>query len=231
VAIDLKLEDKPWYQALAYGLVIGGLLAGAVHYAWFRGLNAEIKGKRTQLEALQQEIQKGRAAERKLSQFREEVRRLELELAKLLQVLPSKRNTEDLIKRIETLTRQGDFTLRKFTPGDFVPKEFYAEWPIDIALEGTYHNLALFFDRMSRFSRIINVEEMKITALPVIGQKSISATFLAKTFIYTGDEAATHPGEGQPAAGAPGGPSGTSLGPAGVSARKLKERAEGKGAE
>jgi len=228
VAIDLKLEGKPWYQALAYGLVIGGLLAGAVHYAWFRGLNAEIKGKRTQLEALQQEIQKGRAAERKLSQFREEVRRLELELAKLLQVLPSKRNTEDLIKRIETLTRQGDFTLRKFTPGDFVPKDFYAEWPIDIALEGSYHNLALFFDRMSRFSRIINVEDMKISALPVIGQKSISATFIAKTFIYTGDEAATHPGEGQPAAG---GPSGTSLGPAGVSARKLKERAEGKGAE
>lgn len=228
MAIDLKLEGKPWYQALAYGLVIGGLLAGAVHYAWFRGLNAEIKGKRTQLEALQQEIQKGRAAERKLSQFREEVRRLELELAKLLQVLPSKRNTEDLIKRIETLTRQGDFTLRKFTPGDFVPKDFYAEWPIDIALEGSYHNLALFFDRMSRFSRIINVEDMKISALPVIGQKSISATFIAKTFIYTGDEAATHPGEGQPAAG---GPSGTSLGPAGVSARKLKERAEGKGAE
>ena len=76
MAIDLKLEGKPWYHALAYGLVIGGLLAGAVHYAWFRGLNAEIKGKRTQLEALQQEIQKGRAAERKLSQFREEVRRL-----------------------------------------------------------------------------------------------------------------------------------------------------------
>ena len=82
---------------------------------------------------------------------------------------------------------------------------------------------------MSRFSRIINVEDMKITALPVIGQKSISATFIAKTFIYTGDESATHPGEGQPAAGAAGAP--TSLGPAGVSARKLKERAEGKGAE
>ena len=32
-------------------------------------------------------------------------------------------------------------------------------------LDGTYHNLALFFDRMSRFSRIINVEDLKITAL------------------------------------------------------------------
>lgn len=223
MAIDLKLEDKKWYIALAYGLVIGAFVAGAVHYAWFRPLNAEIKEKRAQLEGLQQEIQKGRAAERKLAQFREEVRRLEAELAKLLQVLPSKRNTEDLIKRIETLTRQGDFTLRKFTPQDFVPKEFYAEWPIDIALDGTYHNLALFFDRMSRFSRIINVEALRVTELRDVPQKSISATFTAKTFIYTGDEAATT-AAGQPAAGTP-------PAPAAISARKLKERAEGKGIE
>lgn len=229
MAIDLKLGDKPWYYALGYGLLIGAILAGAVHYAWFRGLNSQIKGKQAQLETLQQEIQKGRAAERKLAQFREEVRRLELELAKLLQVLPSKRNTEELIKRIETLTRQGDFTLRKFTPGDFVPKEFYAEWPIEVSLEGTYHNLALFFDRMSRFSRIINVEDLKIGALDNVPQKSISANFVAKTFIYTGDETAL------PAEGAA--PAGTAPGqrpvqaPAATSAKKLKERAEGRGVE
>lgn len=227
MAIDLKLEDKPWYHALGYGLVISAILAGAVHYAWFRGLNRQIKDKRTQLESLQQEIQKGRAAERKLAQFREEVRRLELELGKLLQVLPSKRNTEELIKRIETLTRQGDFTLRKFTPGEFVAKEFYAEWPIDIALEGTYHNLALFFDRMSRFSRIINVEDLKIGALENVPQKSISANFVAKTFIYTGDEAALTGSETQPA-GTPGSPTGQTPPPPGASARKLKERAEGR---
>jgi Tfp pilus assembly protein PilO len=227
VALELKLEDKPWYHALGYGLVIGAILAGAVHYAWFRGLNAQIKGKRAELETLQQEIQKGRAAERKLSQFREEVRRLELELAKLLQVLPSRRNTEELIKRIETLTRQGDFTLKRFTPGDFVPKEFYAEWPIDIALDGTYHNLALFFDRMSRFSRIINVEDLKIATLENVPQKSISANFVAKTFIYTGDETSAAPGTAP--AGGPGQPG--ALPPAATSARKLKERAEGRGVE
>lgn len=227
MAIELKLEDKPWYYALGYGLLIGAILAGAVHYAWFRNLNKQIKDKQAQLEGLNQEIQKGRAAERKLAQFREEVRRLELELGKLLQVLPSKRNTEELIKRIETLTRQGDFTLRTFKPGDFVPKEFYAEWPIDIALEGTYHNLALFFDRMSRFSRIINVEDLKIGALENVPQKSISANFVAKTFIYTGDETGIAPPvEGAAAPGTPAAPA-----PAATSAKKLKERAEGKGVE
>src|SRR6266542_1993331 len=193
-ALDLKLEEKKWYVALIIGVVIAIVLAGIVQYLWFSGINDDIKRKKTELDGLNQEIQKGRAAERKLSQFREEVKRLELELGKLLLILPSQRNTEELIKRVEALTRQGDFRLKKFTPGDFVHKDFYSEWPIDIQLDGTYHNLALFFDRMSRFSRIINVEEMKITAMndPT---KSIGASFVAKTFIYTEEKAAPAPGK------------------------------------
>lgn len=196
MAIELKLAEKKWWVAGLMGLAIGALLAGAVHYFWLRGINADIARETVELKGLQDEIQKGRAAERKLSQFREEVKRLELELAKLLQILPSARNTEDLIKRIETLTRQGDFVLKKFTPGDPVAKDFYSEYPIDISLEGTYHNLALFFDRMSRFSRIVNVEDMKIGNLEAPG-KSISANFVAKTFIYTGDDNAAKPAAGK----------------------------------
>jgi Tfp pilus assembly protein PilO len=227
----LNIEEKPWYYALGVGLAVGIVMAGAVHWFWFKPLNEQIASKKTELEGLNQEIQKGRAAERKLSQFREEVKRLELELSKLLQILPSKRNTEELIKRIETLTRQGDFTLKKFTPGDFVQKDFYAEWPIDIQVEGTYHNLALFFDRMSRFSRIVNVEDLKILTLDNVPGKSIGAAFVAKTFIYTGDETgqATASGGAVAPAPAPGAP-GAAPGAAGK-AKTLKERGEGRGVE
>jgi len=189
--LDLKLEERKWYIALGIGALLAVLLAGAVQYLWFTGINDDIKRKRTELDGLNQEIQKGRAAERKLSQFREEVKRLELELNKLLLILPSQRNTEELIKRVEALTRQGDFSLKKFTPGEFIHKDFYSEWPIDIQLDGTYHNLALFFDRMSRFSRIINVEELKISNIENQPGKSIAASFVAKTFIYTADEETT----------------------------------------
>ena len=228
----VNIEEKPWYYALGVGLGVGILLAGVTHWFWLKPMQEQIASKRTELEGLNQEIQKGRAAERKLSQFREEVKRLELELSKLLQILPSKRNTEELIKRIETLTRQGDFTLLKFTPGEFVQKDFYAEWPIDIQIQGTYHNLALFFDRMSRFSRIINIEEMKVGALDNVPGKSIAANFIAKTFIYTGDEVGqtTAAGGNAPATSTPATTPGKGP-PAAKSAQTLKERAEGKGVE
>ena len=226
----LNIEEKPWYYALGVGLVTSIVLCGFVQWFVFKPMNEQIAAKKTELEGLNQEIAKGRAAERKLSQFREEVKRLELELSKLLQILPSKRNTEELIKRIETLTRQGDFTLLKFTPGEFVQKEFYAEWPIDIQIQGTYHNLALFFDRMSRFSRIINVEDLKISTLDNVPGKSIAAQFVAKTFIYTGDETGQ-----ETALGGAAPPTSATPGPAkpnaATNAQSLKKRAEGGGVE
>ena len=229
----VNIEERPWYYALGVGIFVGAVLAGAVHWFWFKPLNEDIRNKKAELEQLNQEIAKGRAAERKLSQFREEVKRLELELSKLLQILPSKRNTEELIKRIETLTRQGDFTLKRFTPGEFVQKEFYAEWPIEVQVEGTYHNLALFFDRMSRFSRIVNVEDLRIAVLNDVPGKSIAASFVAKTFIYTGDETGQQTAggvAGQPGAATPTGVPGSKPAPA-ARAQTLKERAEGRGAE
>jgi type IV pilus assembly protein PilO len=221
MALELKLEERKWYVALGIGAVLALVLAATVQYLIFSNINSDIKKKRGELEGLNQEIQKGRAAERKLSQFREEVKRLELELGKLLLILPSQRNTEELIKRVEALARQGDFGLKKFTPGEFIRKDFYSEWPIDIQVDGTYHNLALFFDRMSRVSRIVNVEELKIQGLESQPGKSIAASFVAKTFIYQADE------DTQPKAGAKAG----AAAPAAGAARKMKERAEGKGIE
>jgi Tfp pilus assembly protein PilO len=40
----------------------------------------------------------------------------------------------------------------------------HAEWPIGLQLEGTYHNLGDFLERVSKFPRIINVSGIKIKA-------------------------------------------------------------------
>ena len=83
---------------------------------------------------------------------------------------------------------------------NFVNKDFYSEWPIVINLTGGYHNLALFFDRISRFSRIINIENLNIAAARGSGDQTIAATFTVKTFIYkelppTGGGEERQPGE------------------------------------
>lgn len=180
----LELENRPWYVALIIGVVIGGLLVWASQTYWFKGIQQEIDARQAELATLQQKVREGKAAEARLPQFREEAERLETELARLLRILPTARQTDELIKKIKSLTERGSFRFVTFQPGGFVKKDFYSEWPIAVQLQGTYHELALFFDRLSRFSRIINVEALTVVANSRPGPYSINSNFTMKTFIY-----------------------------------------------
>jgi type IV pilus assembly protein PilO len=183
----LTLSDKPWYGGVGIGLVVAILILVAVHIYVVTPINEKITGDETQIAELDKKIEQGRAAERKLPQFRAEVDRLRIELEKLRRILPSTRNTEEIIQKIKALVDQGDFTLKQLTfPKLSTPKagDPYAEWPISVAVEGRYHNLAILFNRLGNFSRIMNVESIGITALPQQTEKTITANFVAKTFVY-----------------------------------------------
>ncbi len=184
MAMRTGVEGKPWYIGLSAGLGVGVVLLGIGYWQLLSPLYDTLDAQKAKLKELQQKIQEGRTAQAQLPQFREEVRQLELELDKLLRILPARRNTPDLLRRIRALAEQGDFVLQRFTPGSMTDKDFYSEWPIQIGVEGTYHNLALFFDRISRFSRIINIEDLNINAFTGKGPHTITADFKAKTFVY-----------------------------------------------
>src|SRR5688500_9682838 len=142
----ITLDDKPWWVGLAVGI---GLAAGVLYGAdrmLVKDVKASIATADTQIVELDQKISKGRAAERKLPQFREEVKRLELELEKLRRILPSTRNTEEIIKKIKQLVDQGEFTLRKLTFPPLTSAQSddpYSEWPISVSVDGRYHDLAI----------------------------------------------------------------------------------------
>jgi type IV pilus assembly protein PilO len=186
MAFKTGLEGKPWYYGLGIGLGLGAVLFGVGYWQWIGPLRDEIQAQENHLEELQHKIQEGMIAQQQLPKFREEVHQLELELDKLLRILPARRNTPDLLRRIRALAEQGDFNLKGFKPGTLTDKEFYSEWPITVDLDGTYHNLALLFDRVGRFSRIINIQDLTITAMnpTKANPHTIAASFIAKTFVY-----------------------------------------------
>ncbi len=184
MAIDLNA--KPWYVAALVGLVLGVATFVVMHIYVFKPIKTDITRLEEKIDDLEREIEKGRAAKADLPRLEEDIRNYEVELERLRRILPTRRETDNLIKRLKQLNEQGRFDLTRFTPGEFEDRGFYLEWPIRVGLDGTYHELGIFFDRLSRFSRIINVNDLTITPLrrSNSGNATIHAEFVQRTFIY-----------------------------------------------
>ena len=85
---------------------------------------------------------------------------------------------------MHTLAVESNLTIRGFKPQAITTRELHAEWPITLELEGTYHNLGMFLDRVSKFPRIINVSGLVIAARPEgPSTNTIGVTCTATTFV------------------------------------------------
>jgi len=183
MAIDLN--SKPWYVAAIVGVVLGVAMFVVLNIYVFKDIRSQIERLETNIDELEREIEKGRAAKADLPRLEEDIRNYEIELERLRKILPTKRETDNLIKRAKQLTERGRFRLTRFTPGGFEDRDFFIEWPIRVGLDGTYHELGLFFDRLSRFSRIINVTELTINPIKKSDSGfTIHAEFVQRTYIY-----------------------------------------------
>ena len=104
---------------------------------------------------------------RKLPEFRSQVGDSKARLDNLKAVLPEEKDAADLLRRMQSVATQSNLTIKSFKPAPVVTKQLHAEWPIKLELDGTYHNLAIFFDRVGKFTRIVNISALESKARTV----------------------------------------------------------------
>ena len=182
--MDLNLNKLPWHNQVAVFVVLGLGLVGGFYWFYAMPAQAEMAVREKKLSELRVTIAKGSSTANQLNQFREQVAELEGRLESLKAVLPEQKDVADLLRRIQTLATQSNLAIRGFKPAPSVTKQLHAEWPIALQLDGTYHNLAMFFDRVSKFSRIINISAISIRGKEKPDPNStIAVDCVATTFV------------------------------------------------
>lgn len=201
---QISLSRLPWWGQIAAFVVLAGAGVYAVETFYIADMANEVQTRQARLTQLRADITRGMGTARRLPEFRVQVSDLERRLDALKAVLPEQKDVGELLRRIQTLAVQSNLTIRGFTPQAIVQKQMHAEWPIGLKLEGTYHNLGMFLDRVSKFPRIINVSELKIKAVDKpTSTTTIEADCIATTFVLIEKPApAAAPGRQAPAAAA-----------------------------
>jgi type IV pilus assembly protein PilO len=197
----------PWYGQVGVFVLVAAGFVGVFWNFYARDAIASLDSRQQQLESIRRDIDRGLATTRRLPEFRRDVAQLEGQLERLRAVLPEEQDVADLLRRVQGMATQSNLTIRAFAPQTVAKKQLHMEWPISLKLEGRYHDLGGFLERISKFPRIINVNGMKIRTLEnATGGATISAEATAMTFVLIESKPAVAPGAPGAPAAAPGAP-------------------------
>jgi type IV pilus assembly protein PilO len=201
MAMNLSLNKLPWYGQVGAFAALALAGVGVFWNMYAVPAQASIETRRARLGTLQEEITRGQATARKLPEFRREVDGLQGQLDRLKVILPEERDVADLLRRVQAMATQSNLTILGFTPQAITTRELHAEWPIGLQLEGSYHDLGAFLERVSKFPRIINVNAIRINAnSDTSGSATVTAQATATTFVLI-DPVTTPPAGGRGGAG------------------------------
>ena len=139
------------------------VIAGLYLYAFFLPQQESLKMANGELSRLAKELTESKAITRDLQKFKEQVQKLNEELKTALTQLPNEREIPEILKNISSLGKESNLEFTLFRPKPEEPQQFYAKVPIELVALGSYHNVGIFFDKVSKLPRIINVVDFNMT--------------------------------------------------------------------
>ncbi|MEA3487440.1 MAG: type 4a pilus biogenesis protein PilO [Thermodesulfobacteriota bacterium] len=152
--------------SLGKKLIIGLVLLLLLGYFYWFYLFQPVFEKKTrlseELESLNRRIVASQQVVGQIEKYKKELARLKKDLQIILAKLPDQKEIPRLLTSVSEAGRNAGLDFILFEPTAPVSKEFYAEIPVKIKVEGTYNDIAVFFDSVAHLPRIANIMDVEI---------------------------------------------------------------------
>lgn len=191
---DAFIEEKyvPLDQKIKLVLpvvAIIGLLAG-FYFVILAPKLEEIKKLEANRVSLQADVDRAEKAAKNLKKHEAELKEAKKRFEEISVVLPKTKEIPALLTSISDHGTSAGLDFNSFTPGSETPKEFYAEIPISIQVNGPYHNVGYFLDQVSKLERIVTVKNITMgSPRKEEGEMLLSSSCNLLTYRFTSEEA------------------------------------------
>ena len=180
-----KILKLPTKQKILILALVSILEAGALVWFLYLPKHNELTGLKADLSRLQGEIDDKTRIANNLPKLRAEYEQLSRELAQALTELPNSKEIPSLLTSITALGKNAGLDFLTFRPKAEVPKDFYADVPVDIIVSGSYYSVANFFTAVSNLPRIVNITNVAFSDIKNVSNRMMTkVTCLATTFRF-----------------------------------------------
>lgn len=192
-----KIEKLTKVQRMLITIGTLILVVGAFVYFSFLPKFTKLSELKSEYETLENDLRVATIKAAKLGRLRKELEEAEAKFEVAGKALPEKEEIPSLLAGISQSGKDSGLEFHLFQPMADVSQDFYAEIPVSITVQGGYHNVGTFFDKVSNLSRIVNMRNIKIK--PLAGSKtgSLITSCTAVTYRFI-EEESKEPGKGKP---------------------------------
>jgi type IV pilus assembly protein PilO len=177
-------------KILILGILVA-VLVGLYVYLIYWPNQELLKKKKVEMAALESQVRELRIVAANMKRFQAEAAKLREELKVAITQLPTSKEIPSLLSNISQLGKDSGLEFLLFKPAGEVSKDFYAEIPVEIRVRGAYNNVALFFDKVGKLPRIVNISEVGMdNAKEAFGRWEINTSCTATTFKFVERDAA-----------------------------------------
>ena len=177
---DLPLSRR----VLIYGLLI--LLSVALYYFLLHLPSSDsIVEKQTKIDTLEAEKVKLLATLKGRGALKAEIEKTEAQFKEVTKQLPESKEIPDLLRQVSNMGRDSGLEITLFRQQGENIKELYADVPVEMAVRGGYHQLALFFEKVRQLDRIVNISDIGMKNPQMReGRLQVEASFSATTYRF-----------------------------------------------
>ena len=193
IDFDEKLEQLAKVPKPIRLAVVTGVLVAIFASYWFMAYQPKQETRQVMVmraQELRRQLNNARAVASNVPEFEAEIAGLERDLDLALKQLPNRKQFEDLLRDVSTAGKKVGVTIKSIDREREERRDFYAEVPFNLELEGSYHDLARFFETVATLPRIVNIGGMSIGIASESAQSTqLKVTARATTFRFLSDEA------------------------------------------
>jgi type IV pilus assembly protein PilO len=183
-----KIEELSKVQRI---LIFSGVFIAIIAifvFLLYKPKLAQISTLKKQLDTLEQKLVVAKKNSADLKKFQQQMKEAEVQFKTAMRQLPEKEEIPSLLTSISRSGQDVGLEFLLFEPKSEVRKEFYAEIPVAMQVKGGYHDLAVFFDKVARLSRIVNIKNIKMGRAKDSTDLNTSCTAVTYKFVEPAPE-------------------------------------------
>jgi type IV pilus assembly protein PilO len=180
--IGLENLSAPARHSLFIILILA--LAGMWYWIYQKPRDEQLASINSKNEKLMVRLQQAATVKAQYAQYQKDLEEIDLRLTAMQAIIPTSKEAAAFLRTVQDMATSSDLKINLFRPKAPVSRDFYYDWPVEVRLEGNYHGLGRFFEKMSRATRIVHVPTITINNIgaQTDSRQTITATGTVTTY-------------------------------------------------